>query len=75
MKLNEKGKIDKHKAHLVAKGYKQKHGINYKEVIAPIVRMDAIILVISLATQHSWLILQLDVNSAFLHEPTRRGVH
>ncbi|KAM1062207.1 hypothetical protein EV1_026345 [Malus domestica] len=26
-KLNEKGEVDKHKARLVAKSYKQKHGI------------------------------------------------
>ena len=66
-KLNEKGEIDKHKARLVAKGYKQKHEIDYKEIFAPVTRHDTIRLVISLATQSSWSIFQLDEKLAFLH--------
>ena len=42
LKLNEKGEIDKHKARLVALGYAQRHGIDYKEVFAPVVRWDTI---------------------------------
>lgn len=67
MKLNEKGEIDKYKARLVAKGYTQKYGIDYEEVFAPVVRQDTIRLVVSLAAQNSWPILQLDVESAFLN--------
>jgi len=37
-KLNEKGEVDKCKAHLVAKGYSQQHGIDYNEVFAPVAR-------------------------------------
>ncbi|CAL8991703.1 unnamed protein product [Prunus brigantina] len=39
-KYNEHGEIDKHKALLVAKGYSQKHDIDYTEVFALVVRMD-----------------------------------
>ncbi|RVW36603.1 Retrovirus-related Pol polyprotein from transposon RE1 [Vitis vinifera] len=41
-KLNENGEIDKYKARLVAKGYKQEFGVDYKEVFAPIARLDTI---------------------------------
>ncbi|CAI8619364.1 unnamed protein product [Vicia faba] len=67
-KLKESGEVDKYKARLVAKGYKQEYGVDYKEVFAPVARHDTIRLVISLATQYSWPIYQLDVKFAFLHD-------
>ncbi|CAL9004868.1 unnamed protein product [Prunus brigantina] len=75
IKMNEKGDIDKHKARLVAKSYKQKHGIDYKEVFEPVARQDTIRLVISLATQNSWSIVQLDVKLAFLHGVLQEEVY
>ncbi|CAJ2672171.1 unnamed protein product [Trifolium pratense] len=66
-KLNEKGEIDKFKAKLVVKGYKQEHGVDYEEVFAPVARQDTIRLVVSLAAQNSWPVFQLDVKSAFLN--------
>ena len=49
IKLKENGEVDRHKVHLVAKGYKKEFGVDYIEVFAPIVRYDTIILVIVLA--------------------------
>eukprot|EP00268_Persea_americana_P008044 TRINITY_DN13089_c0_g1_i1.p1 TRINITY_DN13089_c0_g1~~TRINITY_DN13089_c0_g1_i1.p1 ORF type:complete len:530 (+),score=94.20 TRINITY_DN13089_c0_g1_i1:90-1592(+) len=74
-KLNEKGEIDKHKARLVAKGYKQEFGVDYKEVFAPVARLDTIRLVVSMAAQNSWPIFQLDVKSAFLHGDLQEQVY
>ncbi|CAL2227364.1 unnamed protein product [Prunus armeniaca] len=39
-KYNEHEEINKHKARLKAKGYSQKHDIDYTEVFAPVARMD-----------------------------------
>ena len=66
-KLKENGEVDKYKACLVAKGYKQEYGIDYIEVFALVARHDTIRLVIALAAQNSWPIYQLDVKLAFLH--------
>ena len=66
-KLEENGEVDKYKARLVAKGYKQEFGVDYKEVFAPVARLDTIRLVIALVAQHSWPVFQLDVKSTFLH--------
>jgi len=66
-KLKENGEVDKYKARLVAKGYKQEYGVDYTEIFAPVARHDTIRLVVAMAAQNSWPILQLDVKSAFLH--------
>jgi hypothetical protein len=46
---------------------KQKYGIDYEEVFAPVARLDAVRLLIALAAHHNWKIYQLDVKSAFLN--------
>ncbi|KAI3821704.1 hypothetical protein L1987_09276 [Smallanthus sonchifolius] len=50
-KYNENGEVDKYKERLVVKGYKQKHGIDYQEVFAPVIRFETVRLVIALAAQ------------------------
>ena len=66
-KLKENGEIDKYKARLVAKCYKQEFGVDYKEVFAPVARLETVRLIIALAAQNSWPVFQLDVKSTFLH--------
>ncbi|RDX94309.1 hypothetical protein CR513_23320, partial [Mucuna pruriens] len=67
IKKNAKGKVEKYKARLIAKGYKQQHEVDYDEMFASIVRMKTIHLLISLVAQMGWRIFQLDVKSAFLN--------
>lgn len=55
-KLKENGEVDKYKARLVAKGYSQEYGINYKEMFAPVARLDTIRLVTALAAHvYMWM--------------------
>jgi hypothetical protein len=61
------GSVDKHKAHLVAKGFSQVEGIDYSETFAPVAKMNSICLVLSLAASQGWSVYQMDVKSAFLH--------
>jgi hypothetical protein len=49
-KLTENGEVDKYKARLVVKGYKQEYEIDYTNFFAPIARHDTIRLVIALTT-------------------------
>lgn len=75
IKRNTDGSINKYKAHLVAKGYVQRHGVDYDEVFAPVARFETIRLIIALAALHAWEIHHLYVKTAFLHGKTeRRGV-
>ncbi|CAL5423091.1 unnamed protein product [Camellia sinensis] len=74
-KLNAQSKIEKYKARLIAKGYKQHLGIDYNEVFAPVARHDTIRLVIALAAPNSWPIFQLDVKSTFLYGDLQEEVY
>ena len=66
-KSNVEGKIERHKARLVVKGYKQKHVIDYEETFAPVARMETVRAVLSIAAKNKWKVYQMDVKSAFLN--------
>ena len=74
VKRNADGSINKFKARLMAKGYVQRHGIDYDEVFAPVARMETIRLVIALAALNGWQIHHLDVKTAFLHGDLKEDV-
>ncbi|KAK0587855.1 hypothetical protein LWI29_030041 [Acer saccharum] len=48
-KLHSNGEVDKNKARLVVKGYKQKFGVDYEEIFAPVTRLETVRLLLSLA--------------------------
>jgi len=66
-KLNAEGKIEKHKAKLVAQGFSQQPGIDYNETFAPVARIDIVRMVLAIAAQNEWSVHQMDVKSAFLN--------
>ena len=61
-KRNAKGEVERYKARLVAKRYKQRASIDYDEVFAPVTCLETIRLIISLAAMYKWKIFQMDVN-------------
>nr|GEV99005.1 copia protein [Tanacetum cinerariifolium] len=67
-KKDERGIVIKNKAKLVAQGHTQEEGIVYKEVFAPVARIEAIRLFLAYASFMGFTIYQMDVKSAFLYE-------
>jgi hypothetical protein len=55
-KLNADGKINKHKARLVVKGYSHEVGIDFTDTFAPISRHETMKLLFALAAQNGWYI-------------------
>ena len=52
---------------MVAKGYTQKYGIDYEDIFAPVVKMNTIRVLISLAANLNWPLRQFDVKNTFLN--------
>ena len=67
LKMNEQGIITRNKARLVAKGYNQEEGINYDEIFTPVVRLEAIRMLLAFASFMDFKLYQMDVKSAFLN--------
>nr|GEZ52359.1 hypothetical protein [Tanacetum cinerariifolium] len=72
------GKFDellKNKARLVAQGFRQEEGIDFKKSFAPISRIEAILIFVANAANKNMMIFQMDVKTAFLNGELKKEVH
>jgi len=75
IKFNSYGSIDRYKSCLIAQGYTQTFSIDYKETFAPVVKMSIVSVLLLVYVNNRWLICQMDVNNAFLHENLEEEVY
>ena len=61
------GLIDKYKARLVIKGYRQTESLNYFDTYSPVMRINFIRMVLAIAALRNLEIHQIDVNTSFLN--------
>ena len=61
------GEKDRFKARCVARGYSQRHGIDYGETFSPVIRYESIRILLALAAIKNLYMKQCDVKTAFLY--------
>ena len=66
-KLKADGSIDKYKARLVVKGYKQKEGVDYFDPYSLVTKITPIQMLIAITALHNIKIHQMDVKTTFLN--------
>ena len=66
-KRDSKGIVERYKGRLVAKGYTQKDGIDYKETFSPVSRKDSLRIVMALVAHFDLELHQMDVKTASLN--------
>ena len=74
-KLKQDGFIEKYKAHLVAKDFKQRKDVDYFDTFAPVTRIASIRVLITLASIHNLVIQQMDVKTAFLNGDLEKEIY
>jgi hypothetical protein len=65
----------RNKAHLVAQGYIQVEGLNFRETFAPVARLEAIRILLAFATSKGFKLYQMDVKSAFLNDVIQEEIY
>jgi hypothetical protein len=53
-KLRANGSIERHKAHLVAKGFSQIHGLDFEDMFSPVVRPATVRIILSIEVGSGW---------------------
>ena len=66
-KMKADGTIEKYKARLVIKGYRQKEGLDYFDTFSPVSRITSIRMILAIAALRNLEVHQMDVKIAFLN--------
>ena len=59
----------------MVKGFQQKKGVHFDEILAPVVKMTSIRMVLSIATSIDIKVEQLDVKTMFLHVDVEEEIY
>jgi hypothetical protein len=63
----EDGEVVRNKAHLVTQGFSQVEGLDFEEAFAPVARLVAIRILLTIIASKGFKLYQMDVKSAFLN--------
>ena len=75
IKYKADGSIERYKVRLVKKGYTQTYGVDYMETFSLVAKLNTIRVLLSLAANLDWLLLQFDVKNVFLHSDLKKEIY
>lgn len=75
VKMNPDNTIERYKSRLVAKGFNQKHGIDYDETFSPVVKFSSLRMILSIFASLDFHIHQMDVKTAFLNGDVKEDLY
>ena len=75
IKKNSLGNIERYKTRLIAKGFTQKEGINYKETCYPVSKKDFFHIIMTLVAHFDLELQQIDVKTTFLNRDLEEDVY
>lgn len=75
IKRNSMGEIERYKARLVARGYEQRAGIDFKETFAPVASIETIRTIFGIATTKNLAWVKFDITTAFLNGKIEDNVY
>ncbi|KAK8993390.1 hypothetical protein V6N11_033491 [Hibiscus sabdariffa] len=74
-KTDMDGNVQTYKGRLVAKGFRQIHGVDYDETFSPVAMFTSIRILLVVAAFHDYEIWQMDVKTAFLNGKLEEDVY
>ena len=69
IKRDSNGNISHYKARLVARGFRQKKGIDFQLTYSPTLNIDSLKFILAMASKLQWGTFQLDIKAAYLKAP------
>lgn len=75
LKKDQQGRIVKHKARWVVRGFEQKNGVDLQETFATVVKATTFRVLFALVAIHDWELHQMDVKGAFLYGEIQEDVY
>ncbi|KAG8478249.1 hypothetical protein CXB51_028152 [Gossypium anomalum] len=73
-KTDNDGNVQTYKGRLVAKGFRQIHGVDYDETFSPVAMFKSIRILLAIVSFHDYEIWQMDVKTAFLNGKLKEDV-
>lgn len=75
VKCKPNGSVDRFKARLVARGFSQVFGIDYKETFSPVVKYSSIRMILAVSACEKLKLRQFDIKTAFLNGDLNEDIY